>query len=351
MLNALTFDSRGTPNQGTQNLGALGNLSYTGDGYSLIGNPFASYISWNTVLANSSNIDNTYLIFDAASGTYMSYGAGSEIPPHQGFWVHATASPKVLITETAKTTSTTSVFHKVEPSEQLFSLKIVNTNQIIPFSHITKIDINKQSVNDFDSGDLPYLKSPEKLAPSINTQSTDGKELCVNRMSINSNTNDIPVNVTVGVDGNYTIEAQNLNNIKDYACVVLEDKLLMKFTDLKTNSTYSFESSIEDDSHRFVLHLSKSGNCFSIQSNESYFANNVSILKTNESNLVGIKLDVPKKVSISVYNTLSQKIMDNVEFTAKEETVSINLPSEYKGVYVIFVTIDGQSTTKKFINL
>ena len=346
-LNALTFDSRGTLTQQTQNVPGL---TFTGDGYNLIGNPFASYISWNTVLASSTNIDNTYLIFDAAIGNYVSYGAGTEIPASQGFYIHATAAPTVSITEASKTATVTSVFHKQAAQEPCLSLKLYKTDNSIPFSHETKIFANEASSDIYDNGDLPFMKSPVKEAPSITTTSIDGKILYHNIIGKDYSSIDIPVNVSVGISGQYTIEAQGLKYAGNYSCVTLEDTKTGTIINLKEKNNCTFTSTVGDSKDRFVLHLNNS-NCVSGNqtANTPALSDEITIVKNESGNNVIFRLAQVEQVTIKVVNVLGQVIVDEINENIQEGTIKVTLPV-YNGIYYVTVVTQNGSITKKFVN-
>lgn len=349
-LSFRTFDTRGTPNQGTQ---VVGGLSYTGNGYNLIGNPFASFISWNSVYTNSTNIDNSYRIFDAAAGNYLTYGAGTEIPSSQGFYVHATATPTVSILESAKTTTVTSVFHKTEEQDNFLTFKVSKSDQSISYYNVSKIDLNNDSQENYDNGDLPYMESPIKEAPYISTVSTDGMELCLNKLNSNPSSVTVPVYVGVGISGNYTIDITGMENVKEYSCVILEDKVASKFVDLRHNANYSFDINASDDKDRFVLHLNKSNDCVMAikkSDTQTIAQENIFITKTVDGNLVNVDFSFTQNVTIKVINVLGQDIVSTIETSTKKESILVALPKEFVGVYYVTVIANNKVITKKFIN-
>lgn len=65
----------------------------------------------------------------------------------------------------------------------------------------------------------------------------------------------IPLSVTTGLTGSYTLTATELSNFATGADVVLDDSLLSVSQSLFTNNTYSFSMSETDPDGRFYLNL------------------------------------------------------------------------------------------------
>jgi hypothetical protein len=108
-ISNITLNTIGNPTYG--DLGVF--LSYTsGTGYegeNLVGNPFASSISWTDVYNASNDIETYADVFDNVTGNYANVNFGDEIGLGQGFWVYALNTNGFLqIPESAKTTSTNS---------------------------------------------------------------------------------------------------------------------------------------------------------------------------------------------------------------------------------------------------
>lgn len=148
----VTYTTTGvTANGGTNNNIRLN----SGDplGYSMIGNPYPSPIDWETILANSNNLDSSYWVFDpnmASYGAYVTYNAdlhmnsnnASEvnrfIQPGGGFFIQNknSTAPTLLIQESDKATSSANLMNvfraaTTAPSRMYFTLsKQVGTDTL-----------------------------------------------------------------------------------------------------------------------------------------------------------------------------------------------------------------------------
>jgi len=344
-----TMDTRGVPNQGNQDLSGL--ISYDNMGSNLVGNPFASSISWSSVFAASSGIENYYDVYDYTAGNYTSFGLGTEIGSGQGFWVY-TNSPaySLIVLESAKTTSSNSTIKAAEKRDEYFNLKI-SSNQN-SFYHTIYFGANNSASNGFAYGeDRLFHKSINKAAPNI-TCTIDNKKLNLNMFNANLDSYSVPLSVYTGVAGNYTIAAEGFDFINtDYSCIVLEDALLNKFINLTEQNTYSFLLNTGDTDNRFVLHFSKSGNCKSMVSNPiaTTIENQVQVLPTENGNTINFNFDQTLNTTISVVNTLGQNIVENNSVQANTQCINIALPEGFTGMYIIKIENQKGTVTKKFI--
>ena len=201
----------------------------------------------------------------------------------------------------------------------------------------------------YDKGDLPFMKSPVKEAPSITTTSSDGKELYHNIIGKDYSSIDIPVNVGVGISGTYTIEANGLAYLGEYSCAILEDKKTGSLVNLKQKSNYTFTSTVGDTKERFVLHFNNSNCAPSPQTNFTTLSDEISIVKSELGNNVTFYLDQSEQVIIKVTNSLGQTIIEDIESYLQVGTIKLLLPM-YTGIYCVTVITQKGSITKKFVN-
>ena len=67
----------------------------------------------------------------------------------------------------------------------------------------------------------------------------------------------IPVRLTVGISGSYTISPNDIQNFPGSSCIMLEDLLTGTLTDLKAGNSYTFSISDTTDAPRFMVHVTK----------------------------------------------------------------------------------------------
>ncbi len=350
----LTMNSIGVPNYGDKNFTSL--ISYTNP-YSagssnLVGNPFASNISWSAVLAASTHLDPTIDMFDWTAGAYTTYAAGTEIGSTQGFWVYTLSSAATFhIPESAKTATANSSLKSVVV-EPYLTLRLSSNDAGNTFFHVMKVGTSSDATDGFDPGqDHWFRKSPMKSAPEIYS-TIDGNKSVINVFNANDNSYDMPLTTTVGVSGYYKIDAAGFNFLNDFTCVELEDKLLNKMVDLVASPSYLFRMNTSDDASRFVIHFSKAGNCKSLNStnNSAFtFENQVEVLPTSQGNSINFNLTETTPTAINVTNLLGQSIMEPMNVAAFNQSVNVSLPEGFSGMYLIKIESSKGTVIKKFV--
>lgn len=243
------------------------NVSYTGstgatqDGWTMVGNPYASAIDWDSPGWTKTNMNNAVYIWDPDLGQYATYiggvganGGSRYIASSQAFWVQANGnSPQLRITESAKADQEP-VFFDQEIAKNPTLALLVSRNG---FSDETVVQFRKDGAVPFQ----PMLDARKKYgstpqAPNVSSIS-DGDHFAINSLPELTYRVTLPIEVLVGVSGNYTLELSQFDNFDATACIVLEDKLLETFTDLRNQAAYSCQIDDTTSSARFVLHISK----------------------------------------------------------------------------------------------
>ena len=255
---------------------ALGSFSgatvdYTGDlnngkvredvnqGWNLLGNPYHCFVDWDLV-STTGPISSDYYIFDTDAGSYTLYsGAGkANIAPGQGFWVFQanTGGFKADFEENDKVASNSSTFVRKNIGNEYAALEIVSLNTNL--RHRMELHFDIHATEEFDNLDAPFLPSPIKEAPAIYSR-PENSDMKVVKNSLNANeeTHVVPISIFTGQEGNYSLNARNLEGINDsYSCVFLKDNKTNESIDLSVEHEYSFQSNVVDDDNRFKLVLS-----------------------------------------------------------------------------------------------
>ena len=348
-----TLTTVGVPNYGDQSLTSL--ISYThaypAGSSNLVGNPFASSISWSAVLAASTHLDPTIDMFDYTAGAYTNYSAGTVIGSTQGFWVYTLTNTATFnIPESAKTTATSSSLRTSIP-EDFFTLKLSSADNKTPYYQILKVGASQDATDGFDIGkDHWFRKSPMKTTPVL-FSTIDRYQSSINVFNSNDENYDMPISTSVGISGYYKLDANNFGILSEYSCITLEDKLLNKTIDLKAQPSYSFRLNTTDNENRFIIHFSKSGNCnvSSGLKNLSTFENHTEILPTLYGNIINFNLNETTNSKVSVVNLLGQTIVEPTNVEALNQSINIYLPEGFSGMYLVKIESEKETTIKKFI--
>ncbi|MGQ0829533.1 MAG: T9SS type A sorting domain-containing protein, partial [Bacteroidota bacterium] len=340
----------GTPTQGNQSYGNPV-VSFNNAGSNLVGNPFASAISWDLVLAASVGLNASIDMYDYVSGNYATFGAGTIIPPTQGFWVYANAAPTLNIPESAKVADPGNTQIRSAKIDSYFTLTLASNDNTTPFYHTLKFNAAAESSDGWDNSDHPFRRSPVKSAPYMYNM-IEGKKSVINTFNSFNEAYSIPFNTKVSQSGYYKITADGFAYMSDYASVKLEDKLLNKMIDLTEQNEYSFTINASDKSDRFVLHFNKNENSqtpLGTQDMVSDFINQVEVLPSAQGNIINFNLNEVTNTTITVTNMLGQNIIDAINVNAGTQSVNVSLPEGYNGIYLLNIHSEKGNINKKFV--
>lgn len=92
-------------------------------------------------------------------------------------------------------------------------------------------------------------------APSIHIESDDNIKYAISTIPTLSSSLNIPLNIECASSGTFSISATGSFNFEYRYPVILEDKELSKFIDIRMDSVYSFYHTPEMSSQRFEIHF------------------------------------------------------------------------------------------------
>ena len=332
-FNATTINTIGTPFIGSLNIST--DLTAVNDGWNLIGNPYASYISLDALLASSTGIANNIMIYDETISDFQVYstGSGIEIAPHQGFWIQVTGSPSVIFQETHKTTSVNSNY-RYETID--FSLMAEEIN----FGH----EFRSHTVFAFDetTEDVPFIGLPHPEACHL-FSNEEGKKLRKNFLEKSENRLEIPVSFVAGKNGSYKIKPLHpeLLSEEGMQCAMLLDLKTGIKTDLFTEDDYFFTATTEDDPNRFKLIVSKESGCDDTDENIP-----VSFFRSENGINVTLLSEINESARLEMIDVSGRKVFDGDQLAAGESYLFGFPPAN--GVYFIRAIIDEKSYLYKF---
>lgn len=240
-------------------------ISNSGNGLNLTGNPFPCYIDWenndNNAWQRNSIGSAIYYPDPSGSGNFSVYLPGGEdavslnsgsrfIAPMQGFFVKAVSQGSLVVTKNSRVSNTTEPSYPTKNNGIKFKLQdSAGLTDEVLFRVLDK------STFGFDEL-LDAVKIQNSTdAPSLALLSESDVKYAINTIpAVNSSLN-IPVVIDCKKAGEFSISITGGSTFEYRYPVILEDKLLAKFIDLRSVSVYSFYHSPEMNSNRFEIHF------------------------------------------------------------------------------------------------
>ena len=328
-------------------------LTTTGNGFNLIGNPYPSYINSATMLTTSSSslLSETIWLWDqsanAGAGAYttMVTADAFQIAPGQGFFVQSDGATGTLaINESFQSHQSTDTFLRSANTRPEVHLNLTDgTNEML--SKIYYIDGTTTS---FDNGfDGPVFGGSGSNGFNIYTHlvaNSDGTNYAIQSLPEDDIENvviPIGINATSGTEISISVNAQNLpSGINIY----LEDKENNSFTRLdEIGAKYTVTlSNTLDGIGRFFLHASSSA--LSVTPTDEL--KNISMYTSSKNNLriVGIQ---EGSVKVKAYNILGKQVL-NTSFQANGVN-DVTLPNLRVGIYIIQLETETGKLNRKVI--
>ena len=227
-------------------------------GYNLVSNPYPCTLDWATFRGDNTFLDNSFYIYQADAGNYLTVSGTGTIPHSQGFFVKKTSvGSSTLNFSTSQTVTNQATFTRSINGINLpLSIKLVsNVNSYYDYAHV---NTGSNFSNNYDPGeDIFELFSPyPDYAPNI--YFLDNQLNKLDRTSVNNNSSvELLLNAKIGQfsQGQYTIFFENLSQFMIGSCLQLEDLNNGILTDLRQDSSYTFVSDTNAPNPRFKLHI------------------------------------------------------------------------------------------------
>jgi len=327
-------------------------------GYNLVGNPFPAYLDISN-LAGNSNLVASYWYRTYKSGGYvfdsenLPSGLGTslsglqmtgKIPPLQAFWLLANNAYSFSFSSAncVHQDNTNNKFRApstANAAQQVLRLQVsngINSDEAIIYS-------NAAASNTYDAYDTPKMSNNNAAIPEIATI-IDGQTLVINGFNTIPVNTELPLLFSTAQQNSFSIKASQFNNfdagtqliLKDYA-----DPVNPILTDISAGNSYTFSSGITtNNSSRFALIFKAPSIATAINegSNDKVWIS----INVNKQIMINGKTGT---ASVTVYNALGQKLYSN-NLTSNLSVVNTSLCS---GVYVVTLTTEGKSISKKVI--
>jgi len=331
-------------------------------GYNLVGNPYPSYLNWDNVSANSSNLEstmwyrtknagNTAYVFDTynASGNIGTDNNGvrvtAQIPPIQAFWVRvASGTLGSLVLDNTMRSHEGIVSNRLKTPE-LFSATLQKL--YLQVSNGTNSDeaivaFNPNAQNGFDPYDSEKMTNGNVLVPEIYTFA--GIEpVVINSLNAVSSNPELALGFTTGETNIFTIKATEISNFDADTKIILKDKQLNVEKELTTINSYSFNSTPVTTSTRFSIAFKSNAVVTGVNNNSGSGSESIFIYRNQNNQITVNRTDAISEGTVTVCNTLGQKLV-NMSTTG---TVTVVRTRLLPGVYMVKVDVEGKSSTKK----
>ncbi|WP_026777269.1 T9SS type A sorting domain-containing protein [Polaribacter sp. Hel_I_88] len=333
-------------------------ISDAGDGFNLLGNPYAAFLyanpdgdATNNLLTANSGVleENTIWLYDSATSAFITRNLGDtgfDLATYQGFFVKAASGGGTFtFTEAMQTHNNSgSVFYKSANNRFEIDFKITdgenNSNASIRYIEGTTTGWD----NGYDSSTFTgYATGNLEIATQLVANNV-GKNLAIQSLpNQNLEATVIPLSITAEADKEVTISAA-IKNVPEGINVYLEDREANTFTVLDVaNPTFTFTpSKALSGAGRFYLHT-KAGSALST---DTATLDNVSIFNTTNNTLKIIGLQ-SGNTSVKMFNILGKQVLTtSFDCNGAKE---IALPNVSRGVYVVQVNNNNGKLSKKII--
>jgi autotransporter-associated beta strand protein len=344
----------GKPIDGNQTIALTKSTSSFG-GYNLVGNPYSSYLNWQAAATANPTVSSTIWYRTKNKGNasvFATYNATGDIvsdngsispvskliPPMQGFWVLATDTTHLNLTNDMRSHGDVAgnLLKSASVDKQVIRLKVSNGLN----SDETVLYARSDASDAYDRFDSPKMFADNAGIPEIYTTVADQK-LVINGLNSFKPGMEIPVAISTTSAGSFSLQASELTNLDGDLQVILKDKLLNKRLDLTDGSIYTFTSEIASSSDRFTLQLNLANAPTALGKTE----NEASILVyTNSANHIVVNGGKSfNNALVTVYNIIGKRVAQQI-VTNEQSEIHTQLGA---GIYVVQVTNAGKTISKK----
>lgn len=359
---AVTFTG-GTLNTGSQQITLYRTTGQTKEGFNLVGNPYPSYINWesatktsllSTMWYRTKNSSNAYYVFDTYNaidhlGTGNNGTAVTQyIPPMQAVWVRVTAGNTGTLgfdntmrshQDQSVTTNRLKAPAEINTLQQVLRLQVsngINSDEAI-------VLFNPNASDGYDAYDSPKMSNNDAAIPEIYTLAGT-EQVVINGLNSVTPNEELPLGFTTGTSNTFTIKATEISNFDAETKIVLKDNnLLNTEQELTVGSAYSFTSDVASTTDRFSVIFRTTGAVTGIPT----AANDPNLLVYRNANnqiAVQIKGQLNDSYALDVYNSVGQRL------AGKQVTAGITIiDAPQSGVYFVTVKGNGINTTKKVV--
>lgn len=322
-------------------------------GYTLISNPYPSFLDWDLIAAGATGIatslwfrtnDGSSMVYDTynATGGVSTLNSGVTtnpryIPPMQAFWVYNPIDG---------TTGSLTISNSMRSHQSNGGLKDVTDFPAFMRLNLENDGAIDQTVLYFDNNaaaGYDNFDSDKMLVPNTAQVYTfvGNKKLAINGMKSVKANKQVPLTVEFPTAKAYAFNATEVAMID--GIVLLEDRLKKVFQDLTMNPVYEFVADAGTTSDRFVVHFQPNGGVAGI---ESAVDNGIAIV-SNAAGLVTITLSEELSATGTIHIIdINGKVIATQAINEQTTTMNINAAT---GVYHVLVDSASKVARKKIV--
>lgn len=323
------------------------------EGWNLLGNPFPSYIDWQSDDQSvhgwqRNNLSRAIYFPDPnGSGNYAVYVSGSDpvsvnhgsqyIPPMQGFFVRTrnqdgnSGSGVVKVNANARTAVSEEMDYAL--SNVALKFKIEGGG----YSDETVIRFNPESGFEVDDDFDAYKLESSSDAPSLFSVIGDGTRLAVNTMPSLSSSLEIPMGVTCKSQQQLKLSVNGNTNFEYRYPLILEDRATGTFIDIRKDSVYVFDHSPSMDPLRFLLHFEDATG-----QEESISSNNTNITLIN--GIIKVTGESYQQLNVQVFGLDGKKVLEQSGIASPDLLIPFQ---GYHGVFIVTATTNKTQYARK----
>lgn len=341
-----TVSLNGAINLATQSASVTSGTGYPDyQGFNLLGNPFASCLSWDTIIRYYNPVNLLDAIYFTHNGLISSYvnGIGSdggtgEIPPMQGFFVKASAASTVSLNQSARVHQFEQMRYKKSAGESARSSDTISFVRLKMKGTQDSADLvvrfNNKATTAFDKSydAFEFSKTSGLINIWTNTENTS---YSINGIPFPVQTYEIPVGMNLKQPGTYKLLPDGINLLGNYA-ISLRDLHTNQTVDLKKGEFIEFMAQPGLNEGRFVLSVTRATTDVTSIPNQNdlvrvYAVNETITIQVLSNELAGTG------GSATVYDITGRKLrrVDDINWLGKGDIKEISMYGSGQGVYIV----------------
>ena len=343
----VTLSGSGTLKTGNASF-ALTYSPSNGEGWNLVGNPYACPINWDAAGWTRTNVDNMVWIFRPAGNHFSTWNGATGLGANFGsnviesggaFFVKANASSPLLVaTEAVKTGNS--------PATPLFktNIKALRVNFVKPGELADELVV---AMSPEAQDGLDAMDSEKMTNPGLNIYAKDavGNENAINTFKAAQAETVVPVAVNSTFTGSHTFSFKGETEFNAYD-VLLEDRFLGVIQLVNTNPTYRFDitaNTLTFGENRFRLIFVNRGDFDYLKRIEGIYKNMNGVVNMYPNpTLQTTSVQVPNMsgnmAQVKVYNAVGQELMSFSSAINKgNASFEVDLGVQSSGIYFVEV--------------